>query len=244
MAIYIGVNGAVKEVVGGYIGYNGQVLPIYTGNKLPSGYLAVSHVRSSSSDISCDTNITPNIYTKIIYIGAPMYPGSNSTYCYWFKAGEYFKGGNYYTYGRYYPAGQIAYGSRSGSVDPELYGLSDFNEVNDKTKLTILNFNKNTNKESYLKTDGKNTFLFSNSSSAYDFGETLKICASPYHVCSYCVIYQNILNSASPTAEYFPAIRKSDGAAGLYNTVSRTFFTNSSMAAGPVINDYDLPDMS
>lgn len=244
MPIYIGVNGAVKEVIGGYAGYNGQVVPIYTGNKLPSEYLAVSHIYNEGGvGGGLDTGIIPGVYTKIIYVGAPC--GTTRSQC-WFKAGEYFYGGSYYESGnrKYYPVGQVAYGSVTGTTSNIEIALVYKTALPDNNKLTILNFNKNTNKESYVKINGTNKVLFANTApNTYTFSNSIVLCYESDNICSYCIIYQNILNSASPAGEYFPAVRKSDGAAGLYDTVSKKFLTKTTITAGTTINQHSLPNM-
>lgn len=251
MAIYIGVGGAVKEVVGGYIGHNGQVLPIYTGNKLPSGYLAVSHVYNTYNGSNTGSielqNIKPGVYTKIIYIGAPSSHNSyHSGNVYWFDCVRFYAGeGHSYSNNihTFTPTGYVGEGYGSGSNKMVLH--SDVNTTPNKNNLSILTLNKNTNKESYHKINGTNEKLFSNTSSSLPDGTNdIKLLYSGFHICCYCVIYLNILNSNTPAGEFYPALRKSDGAAGLYDTVTKTFFTNSYIAAGPVINDYNLPDVS
>ena len=72
MAIYIGVGGKARKVVGGYIGVNGKAAIIYNGgSNLPSGYVPYTYIHKTSSNAELSRTYVPtgyylNTYTQVI----------------------------------------------------------------------------------------------------------------------------------------------------------------------------------
>lgn len=241
MAIYVGVNGVAKKVIGAYIGRNNQAVPIYTGDVLPDGYLPVSHIYNTVNDNPIETNIIPGLNTKTILVGALVNTGT-SNYNFLTGSGntdnDY---GIYYHYDTYNGGPKIVAvcGNTSG-LSPQISASANgYNGI--PTNQFIVTINKNTNKESYIKYNNTNTLLCTNTTSSLT-GSAIKLAHGPGLFC-YCVIYQNILSSANPAGEFYPCVRQSDSAAGLWDTVTQQFFTNKTLAYGAVIDDYNIPNL-
>lgn len=254
MAIYIGVNGKAKKVKSAYIGNsNNQAVPIYKGSILPSGYLAVSYIYSNSDDQSLNTGIIPSQYTKSIVVGAIGYYNSaqgsitilngngNTNNSYFMILTRTGTSGSY----KYYPYMGCG-NNESSNTDSAIYTpVSSYNTTN--INKFIMTLNKNTNKQSYYKYNGTEKFVVSNTGGNFTGSQIKLMGNSTQSFICYCVIYQNILNSATPTGEYYPCIKKSTGAAGLWNPYGNNgngeFLTNSYIVAGPVIENYDIPNL-
>jgi hypothetical protein len=252
MSIYIGVNNQAKKVSGIYIGNNqGQAIPIYTNDTLPNGYYPVHFIyRSPKTDLTgTDIELIPTIYTRSIivtstnngytdeiedvtkqYIGYPLYGGS-SYYCHFLRRHSY-RSDRVYLKEQY-----VGCACGNGSFNVAYTKDASYNDTSHKY---IIDINRNTSKQTYIKYENEDYQLkFTNTSSSIST-ESLKVFKGACNGFKlyYLEIYQNIYTDNTPTKQLYPCIRGSDMTTGLFDIKTRTFYGDSGWTAGPSVETY------
>lgn len=254
MPIYVGVNGEAKLVTEAYIGNrNNQAVPLYLGNIIPKTHIPVSHIYlkdfigNASTKYIIDTNVEPTAYTKTITVFIPHRRSSSVTTSLIYSAGDYFSLGffNNNPSGIYVYCGdfKITTINTYNGIGPELSTLEDLNSI-PTTYYTVI-MNKSSRKDTVLKINNNSEYitLGTNSSGTIRNPTTIKLLFMDETPIRYFAVYRNSLTNITPIKEYFPCIERSSGRVGLYETVEGIFYSNYSdkIAAGPVIDKYDLP---
>ena len=258
MAIYIGVNGQVKEVTSGYIGNaKGEPIIIYTSDKLPDGYYPVRYVYTDEATQSAQLSIgayTKN--TRIICMCSSALENVSSVYessyiLYGSEAGSNF----YFGFESYKQSStqknylHTAYGtSGPGELVYTPDGVKNNADV-PISKRYIIDINRNTSYGTYLKYGtGSYNLLFNNTVADGPSGSNIILGykntgsdgeGTKYY---YIEIYDNIWTSTKPSKQLYPCMWNNNGTmvAGLYDTVGKQFYGNSYWENGPTVSSYDI----
>ena len=253
MAIYIGVNGQVKEVVSGYIGNaKGEPIPIYTSDKLPDGYYPVRYVYSDSSSSGAPLELCPYTRnTRIICMCSTALEAysidrkngilsgtSSSSFSFNFFSNT--SSGNFIT---------AQYGSTLVSSPTYISDGEVSNGDVPISKRYVIDINRDTSYGIYLKYGtGSYNLLFNNTIASAPSGPNIILnytnsssngMGTKYY---YLEIYENIWTSTKPTMQLYPCIWNNNGTmvAGLYDVVGKQFYGNNYWENGPSVSSYDI----
>jgi hypothetical protein len=256
MAIYIGVNGQVKEVTSGYIGNaKGEPIIIYTSDKLPDGYYPVRYVYSDARTNTSWLNIgayTKN--TRIICMCSSAL--DHTTYSYDATAGIVGRDSGTGSFDFYFQSGgptDLHLITAYGSVGPsDLTYIPDGVKNNADVPISkryVIDINRDTSYGTWLKYGtGSYNLLFNNTQASSPYGDNIVLNHSSsvddgegtkYY---YIEIYDNIWTSTKPSKQLYPCIWNNSGTmvAGLYDTVGKQFYGNAQWENGPTVSSYDI----
>lgn len=225
MAIYIGVNGQAKKVKSAYIGDTyGSAKPIYKSNIVPDDYIPVEYIFNNHTNINkLSTGITCNDYTRVVLkFACPSSPGSANGI-------TILKTGSSVSF--------FVSLTSSYSRAIRVWIGSGTYESNYDSNVHTVDINRNIDKETYFD----NTKVFTNNSTGINGSIELlnDECTNGIYIYS-LTIYQSMIDGTL-TKNFIPCIRKSDGRAGMWESVNKSFYGGSAMnstdyfSPGPVI---------
>lgn len=225
MAIYIGVNGKARKVVGGYIGINGKAEIIYNGgSNLPTGYVPYTYIYKTGKyeidGINTPSGYYLNTYTQVICdfkIGATSVSSSYSPCETIFYINDSYKAYIYKT-------------NDSHKYRVSIFKGNDYwgsEELDSGTECNI-NMTKNDNGDCYFN----NTKIFTNIQA---LGSISTIYPMYTNEAYYGMVklkglsFYDLINKKE-LIHLEPCNDVRDGSkikSGLYNSIDKTFYTNS-----------------
>ena len=248
MSIYIGVNGQAKKVSGVYIGNNqGQAIPIYTNDTIPSGYFPIHFIyRNGTANLDgVSIELTPTIYTRTIIVTSTGNDATSYNGTGYAATGYPLYGGSSYqcNFYRYWNSGsgvQTKYYRGSCGNGSFSLSYSTDSSINDTSHKYIVDINRNTSKQTYVKYESEDYQLkFTNTSSSIT-AEPLKIFKGNCNLMKiyYIEIYENIFVDDKPTIQLYPCIKQDGWIVGMYDIKSGNFYGHSDWSNGPSIETY------
>ena len=203
MPIYFGVGGKAKQISSGFYGVNGKASVIYDSSVVPSGYIPYKYLYATNNAASIEINKTFNSFCQIICNFKVIKKNSSGT-SYLFKSSNIQVNAN---------AGSLSFNTikRDKSYNTTLTSGSEYS----------LNLTKDLSGNCYLG----NTLIFTTISTFSD--NYIDILQDAYSVFYLSRFYAKNLATGTELCDLTPCIQVSSNTAGMWDTVSNSFKTES-----------------